>query len=159
MMFAIHVTGIPMLALGAVSGACLNGLMTSVCSEAGYEVGGGNHILQNGGKVELTAEDCIRVVEVWQDLQIDESDAMEIFASLKHCGLSGADWEFHVFPEKQELEEIKEARTMAVHYSDDLDDQMDTLNKQMEALHNKQRAALRSCARLDQMVRDRSPSK
>lgn len=160
MLFSINVTGVQMVALGDINlNTCA--IMGSVGTVAGFTVPELQDIMTKGGKVELEASGCKLVVDKWKDCvgQLAESSMVEIYASLRHCVLTGSEWEFHAFKERDEMMEIREARVQAIHYAEDLDEDLLRMEKQMEALMVKRDAVMNNVVRLDKIIAEKEAAK
>lgn len=161
MLFAINVTGLHMLTMGTVSELPILAIMGSVGNVAGYSDEETRAILEVGGKIELEASGCKMVVDVWRNCvgQLADSNVIEIYASLVHCMHTGSEWQFHVFRERDEMMEMQEARTQSVHLSDEIDDDIDRLHKQIEALEVKRKSVGNNIVRLDKMIAEKEADK
>lgn len=160
MLFAINVTGVQMVALGDIN---LNtmAIMGSVGNVAGYTEEEISAIMQVGGRIELEASGCKKVVDVWKNCvgQLAESSVIEIYASLRHCMNTGSEWEFHAFRERDEMMEIREARVQAIHLAEDLDEDLARMEKQMEAIMTKRDAVMNNVVRLDSIIAEKEAAK
>lgn len=160
MLFSINVTGVHMLALGVVN-MPMHAIMGGVGNVAGYDESEVLAVLNKGGKIDLEASGCKMVVDVWKNCvgQLADSNVIEIYASLLHCMHTGSEWEIHIFRERDEVMEIREARVQAIHLAEDLDEDLLRMEKQMEAIMTKRNAVMNNVVRLDKIIAEKEAAK